>query len=108
GGWYPSPVETDSWERFAISAKHGPAAASWGPGRLALFVVGSDDAVYHKWFQGSWYPSPPDKADWERFPAKAQVGPAVASWGWNRLDLFLRGQTTDVYHMWYYGGWNSA
>ncbi|MBI4583278.1 MAG: hypothetical protein HY717_04565, partial [Planctomycetes bacterium] len=108
GSWHPSPVETDSWERFAISAKHGPAAASWGPGRLDLFVVGSDDAVYHKWFQGGWYPSPVETDSWERFAISAKHGPAAASWGPGRLDLFVVGSDDAVYHKWFDGSWHPS
>ena len=35
-----------------------PAVVCWGPNRLDVFVVGTDSALYHKWWNGSaWGPS---------------------------------------------------
>ena len=35
-----------------------PRVCSWGPNRLDVFVVGTDSALYHKWWDGSaWGPS---------------------------------------------------
>jgi hypothetical protein len=35
-----------------------PRAVAWGPNRLDLFVIGTDSALYHKWWNGSaWGPS---------------------------------------------------
>jgi Repeat of unknown function (DUF346) len=31
---------------------------AWGPNRLDVFVIGTDRALYHKWWDGSaWRPS---------------------------------------------------
>ncbi|KAG8418904.1 hypothetical protein J3459_011885 [Metarhizium acridum] len=37
----------------AVSSTGDVTAVSWGPNRLDLFVLGTDDAVYHKWWDGS-------------------------------------------------------
>jgi hypothetical protein len=38
----------------------GPVV-SWGPNRLDTFVIGTDSALYHKWWNGSsWGPSVTD------------------------------------------------
>jgi hypothetical protein len=29
----------------------GPAAVSWGPNRIDTFVIGTDSAMWHKWWQ---------------------------------------------------------
>jgi hypothetical protein len=35
-----------------------PRLASWGPDRLDVFVLGTNSALYHKWWDGSaWNPS---------------------------------------------------
>ena len=31
-----------------------PAVCSWAPGRLDVFVRGTDNVLWHKWFQGGW------------------------------------------------------
>ena len=30
---------------------------SWGPNQLDAFVLGTNRAVFHKWFSGAWGPS---------------------------------------------------
>ena len=41
----------------AAPSASGPVV-SWGPNRLDVFVVGTDSALYHKWWNGaSWGPS---------------------------------------------------
>lgn len=34
-----------------------PATVSFAPNRLDTFVVGTDQALYHKYFNGAWGPS---------------------------------------------------
>ena len=35
-----------------------PKVVAWGPNRLDVFVVGTNTALYHKWWNGSaWGPS---------------------------------------------------
>jgi hypothetical protein len=35
-----------------------PKVVAWGPNRLDVFVIGTDSALYHKWWDGSrWHPS---------------------------------------------------
>ena len=44
-------------ESTALRQSSSPVAA-WGPNRLDVFVLGSDRALYHKWWNGSaWGPS---------------------------------------------------
>ena len=41
-----------------------PRVVAWGPNRLDVFVVGTDSALYHKWWDGSaWHPSVTGWAD---------------------------------------------
>jgi hypothetical protein len=66
-----------------------------------LFVRGTDNGIYHKWWDGAhWGPSP---TDWESLGG-ATPGPVTAvAWGANRLDLFVRGTDNGIYHKWWDG-----
>ena len=75
---------------------------SWDANRLDVFVLGSNRALYHKWWNGSaWGPS---VTGYERLGGVC-VGQAEAvSWGANRLDVFVIGTDNALYHKW----WNGA
>jgi hypothetical protein len=80
----------------------GIAVASWGANRLDIFVVGTDNALYHKAWDGSWYPS---ETTWENLGGQCASAPAVASWGANRLDIFVVGTDNALYHKAWDGSW---
>jgi hypothetical protein len=78
----------------------GPVLA-WGSDRLDAFVLGTDRALYHKWWDGSaWGPS---TVDYEYQGGICMSEPEVASWGPNRLDAFVLGTDRAVYHKWWDG-----
>lgn len=73
-----------------------PVAASWGEGRIDVFVPGSDNGIWHKWFDKNGW------SVWERIAdGTSQLG--VSSWGDSRLDIFFRGIAGDLVHLWYDG-----
>ena len=56
------PVGTFLNAEAAVSAAAGPRASgpvvAWAPNRLDAFVIGTDSALHHKWWNGSaWGPS---------------------------------------------------
>jgi hypothetical protein len=69
----------------------GPAVAAWRSGRLDVFAVGMNGAMFHKWAEGqikdanAWLPAYPK---WEDLGGNFGSGPAVTSLGPNRLDIF--------------------
>src|SRR5215472_4147435 len=74
-----------------------PAVASWGPNRLDVFMRGTDNALWHKWWDGtSW-------SIWEDLGGVLTSAPAAVSWGPNRLDVFVRGSDDALYHRWWNG-----
>lgn len=80
-----------------------PAAVSWSYGRIDLFVRGTDNALWHKWFQyGSGWSS------WESLGGTLGSSPAVSTWGLGRLDVFATDNSGAVIHKWFqYGsGWS--
>jgi spore germination protein YaaH len=87
-----------NWSSLGGSISSGVSAASWGQTRLDLFVRGTDNAIYHRWWNSNgWY-------DWENLGGVATSAPAAVAWGSGRLDLFVRGTDNALYHR----GWNGA
>ena len=43
GGW-------SGWESLGGGLISGPAAVSWSNIRIDTFVIGTDNALYHKWW----------------------------------------------------------
>ncbi len=81
------------------------SVVSWGSDRLDTFVLGTDLATYHKWWDGSaWGPS---VTGYENLGGICMSAPEVASWAPNRLDAFVLGTDHAVYHQAYAGaGWS--
>ena len=78
----------------------GPVVA-WGANRLDAFVIGTDSAMYHKWWNGSaWGPS---VTGYENLGGTIISSPEVVSWGPNRLDVFVLGTNSSLFHKWWNG-----
>ncbi|MEO1091011.1 MAG: S8 family serine peptidase, partial [Pseudomonadota bacterium] len=78
----------------------GPAVA-WGSNRLDAFVVGTNSALYHKWWNGSaWGPS---VTGYQNMGGTIVGKPKAVAWGPNRLDVFVRGTNSALYHKWWNG-----
>jgi hypothetical protein len=78
----------------------GPVVA-WGANRLDAFVVGTNRALYHKWWNGSsWGPS---LTGYEAMGGVIVDRPEVVAWGPNRLDAFVIGTDSALYHKWWNG-----
>jgi hypothetical protein len=79
------PLQVTFQEHFeGILPTFGPEVCSWAPGRLDLFVRGSDDALWHNPYFGSW-------SGWERLGGSLTSDPAAVSWEKGRIDVFGRG-----------------
>ena len=76
---------------------NGVAAAAWDLNRLDTFVVGSDGALYHKWWDGSSW------SGWEYQGGYCISAPAAVSWAPNRIDTFVIGTDHAMYHKWWDG-----
>ena len=90
----------------ATAAAGAPAQSSspvvaWGANRLDVFVIGTDRALYHKWWNGSaWGPS---LTGYEAMGGVCTSSPQVVAWGPNRLDVFVTGTDSALYHKWWNG-----
>ncbi len=101
----PSSSRADQmsdWESLGGALGGKPAVAAWGPGRLDVFVRGTDDALYHQWYAGTW-------SGWEYLGAPAGglgADPAVVSWSQGRLDVFATDHNGQLVHRFYDNGWS--
>jgi hypothetical protein len=81
------------------------SAAAWGPNRLDIFVKGTDDAMYHRYWNGSAW------GGYDDLGGVLISAPAAVSWGPNRLDIFAVGTDSAMYHRYWtgtaWGGWES-
>lgn len=82
-----------------ITFTQSPAAVSWGPDRIDLFGRGSDGAIYHNYWDGSWH-------SFESLGGNFIYGPAASSWGPGRLDVFAVGTDGAIYHNYWDGSWH--
>ena len=74
---------------------------SWGANRIDAFVLGTDRALYHKWWNGSaWGPS---VTGYEAMGGICTSVPQAVAWGPNRLDVFVTGTDSALYHKWWNG-----
>jgi hypothetical protein len=58
---------------------------------LDVFVVGNDNAIYYKFWNFVW-------SGWLNIGGNCSSAPAVASWGDNQLDVFVRSQKDELMH----------
>ncbi|MGW5667374.1 hypothetical protein, partial [Micromonospora sp. NPDC003776] len=58
------------------------------------FVRGTDNALYHKWYDNGW-------SDWESLGGVLTSAPAAASWGSDRIDVFVGGADEAMWHKWW-------
>ncbi len=82
-----------------ITFTQSPTAVSWGPNRIDLFGRGSDGAIYHNYWDGSWH-------SFELLGGNFIYGVAASSWGPGRLDVFGVGTDGAIYHNYWDGSWH--
>ena len=93
------------WESLGGVIVSAPQAVSWGANRLDIFALGTDQAVWHRWWDGANW------GCWESLGGVLTSPPSVVSWGANRLDIFALGEDHAMWHKWWngnsWGGWES-
>ena len=98
-----APPRWHDWEPLGGTITSGVGAASWDANRLDCFVKGTDNHMWHKWWDGfAW-------SGWEDLGGVIDDTPAAVSWGPNRIDCFARGTDNHMWHKWWDGaawsGW---
>ncbi|WML35964.1 hypothetical protein [Clostridium sp. OS1-26] len=90
------------WEDLGGSLTSAPSASSWGANRLDVFVKGTDNAMYNKWWDGSRW------SDWEDLGGNIASEPAASSARPNHIDVFARGRNGELlYKSWNGNRWSS-
>ena len=69
------------------------AVSSWGPGRLDLFVRGTDDALYHRSMNRSTW------SNWKCLGGKLNSAPAAVSRKPGSIDVFAIGNDNALWHI---------
>ena len=101
--WGPSAT---TFEFMGGEILGDPTVASWDHDRLDVFVIGTDEGLYHKAWDGTrWYPSLTDYENLGRPSTGSGLArnPVVNSWGHDRLDVFIVGTDSALYHKWWDG-----
>jgi hypothetical protein len=93
-----SVFANSGWEALGGVLSSGPDAASWGLNRIDVFGRGTDNALWHKWWDGSSW------SHWEPLGGVLSADPGVVSWGSGRLDVFVKGADEQLWHRWHEGG----
>ena len=97
---YPAPPSSDwsQWEDLGGVLTSAPTVASWQINRLDVFARGQNQALWHKYWDGSRW------SEWEDLGGVLTSAPAAVSWGPNRIDVFAKGQNQTLWHKY----WNGA
>lgn len=97
------PGTWSGWEDLGGIIQVSPHAVCWDPNRIDVFARGTDNAMYHRWWDGANW------GGWEDLGGIILNDPVAVSWGANRLDVFAEGTDGSVYHRWWdganWGGW---
>ncbi len=89
------PLVWNDWESLGGILESPPHAVAWGPNRLDVFAVGTDNAVWHKWWDGaSW-------GGWESLGGSVFSPVGTVTWAAGRLDLFGIGGDSAGWHKWF-------
>jgi hypothetical protein len=82
-----------------------PEVVSWDEDRIDVFAVGTDSALWHRWWDGSSW------GGWESLGGVLESTPKAVSWSAGRLDVFAVGTDSALWHRWWdgssWGGWES-
>ena len=84
-----------NWEDLGGVILGTPAAASWAANRLDTFARGTNNHMYHKWWDGHQW------SGWEDLGGVIVAGPGAVSWGPNRIDTFAPGTNNHMFHKWW-------
>ncbi|KAJ6553881.1 hypothetical protein B0H10DRAFT_2241694 [Mycena sp. CBHHK59/15] len=106
-GLYQKFWDGETWNNGFVNLggqhRSSPSVVSWGPDRIDIFTAGMDSVTYHKWWDGKeWGPSGPT-GPYESMGGILVGCPKAVCWGPNRIDLFIIGLNSALYHKWWDG-----
>jgi spore germination protein YaaH len=83
---------TTPWYSLGGYLTSTAVGTSWGASRTDVFARGTDNALWHRsWDGAAW-------SAWESLGGIVTANPAAVSWGPNRLDIFVRGTDNGIWH----------
>ncbi|HEX5407877.1 MAG TPA: hypothetical protein VFX16_36895 [Pseudonocardiaceae bacterium] len=91
----PNVTVWSGWEDLGGVIVTGPTVSSWAHNRLDVFATGTDNHLWHKWWNGTNW------SGWENLGGTIIDNPAAVSWGPNRIDVFARGTDNHLWHKWW-------
>ncbi|TME44418.1 MAG: hypothetical protein E6I60_16785 [Chloroflexi bacterium] len=83
---------TTPWYSVGGVLASSPAVTSWGLNRTDVFGRGTDNALWHRFWNGTAWSA------WESLGGVLTASPGAVSWGPNHLDVFVRGTDHAVWH----------
>ncbi len=93
------------WEGLGGTVMESADCVAWGENRIDCFARGADNAMYHRWWDGSAW------GGWENLGGIIMDAPDCVAWGENRIDCFGRGTDNAMHHRWWdgsaWGGWEN-
>jgi hypothetical protein len=93
---------------FDLQLASAPAAISaMGPNRIDVFAMGDDNALWHKFWDGTSGGPKGTWNDWESLGGNLTSGPAVTTHGYGTIDVFVRGADDALWYLGYAGGWQN-
>jgi hypothetical protein len=102
----PPPSQVPVWSQVGGTATSGPAASSAASSRLDVFVRGTDQALWHRFWNGSAWSA------WESLGGILTSDPSAVSSGSGAIDVFVRGTDNAIWHRSWNGvswtWWNSV
>jgi hypothetical protein len=90
------------WGALGGVSQGAPATTTWDPGRLDVFVRGSDNQLWHNWDAGGWWGWEPLGAP----PGGLTSAPGAVAWASGRIDVFAVGTDNQLWHKWYQARWS--
>jgi hypothetical protein len=89
---------SSTWTSLGGVLTSGPDASSWGSSRVDVFVRGTDNALWHRSWNGtSW-------SSWDSLGGILTSNPSAVSQGPNSIDVFVRGTDKGIWHR----AWNGT
>lgn len=96
----PTPNAEATAQALVNAAESRPGMVALGSGRLKLFVRDHANALWSRYYDGTWH-------NWEALGGSLPYDPVALSWDGQRIDLFMRGEDNTLQHRLYDGTWHA-
>lgn len=97
----PAPPRWSDWSSIGGVATSDPASCSLSGFRTVVFLRGTDNALWFRYWDGYTWSS------WASLGGVLTSAPAATCRTSNRIDVFVRGADNALWHLWFNGGWST-